>query len=906
MPLLERDSHIETLETMLKRVSAKTGSVALISGECGIGKTSLIRQFAAAHGKAACFLWGGCEALFTPHPLAPLQDIARQIGGDFASAVARASTRQEIFNITLDRLEAQPRATVVIVEDVHWADEATLDLIKFFGRRLHRLGILLMVSYRDDEVDDKHPLRAVIGDLPSAVVTRMELQPLSERAVSLLADAAGRPTAGLHALTGGNPFFVTEILAACESKVPSTVSDAVITRLSRLSEEARRIAHLVAIVPGKTERWLIDGMIAPSSAVIQECLNAGMVAHVDGSLAFRHEIARSAVENSLSVPQRQDLHAGALAKLLQHGDGKVAAARLVHHADQASDSGAVLRFAPAAAERAATLGAHREAADHLRAALRHATLLQASVSEEERALLLERLSHESYLTDEMADALTVREQALAVWRSLGDRRREGDTLRWLSRLSWFNARKAAAEAYAGEAVSVLEALPPGRELAMAYSNFSQLYMLAEHVDTALEWGRKALELAIRLGETEIEVHALTNIGTAKLVAEDPAGRADLERALSTALSGGFKEHTARALTNLGTLSFRHRDFSAATQYLKAGVAYCEEHALDSWVRYMTAYRAYMSTAQGQWDDAAREAETVIRHPRVAPMSKITALAALARIRVRRGEGPADSETLLAEAYRLAVMTNELQRLVLVLAPRAEAAWLQGTAPAGLLNDLTQAYELGNRQADSWIQGELAFWLWRHGRLAEKPAGIAYPFALQIAGDWSAAASAWEAIGCPYEQAMALADSDMEGPLRDALEILERLGAAPMAAIVRRLLRARGVRSIPRGAQERTRQNPYGMTNRQLKVLGLLAEGHRNADIARRLFVAEKTVDHHVSAVLAKLGVRSRGEAVAAANRLGLCETRVAEPFGQKIGRFPDGATARHVQFAPRRNSPTVT
>ena len=151
----------------------------------------------------------------------------------------------------------------------------------------------------------------------------------------------------------------------------------------------------------------------------------------------------------------------------------------------------------------------------------------------------------------------------------------------------------------------------------------------------------------------------------------------------------------------------------------------------------------------------------------------------------------------------------------------------------------------------------------------------------MAGDWQAAARAWEEIGCPYEQAMALADSDAEGPLRTALEIFERLDAVPMAAIVRRKLRASGVRSIPRGAQERTRQNPCGMTNRQLRVLGLLVEGRRNADIARRLFVAEKTVDHHVSAVLAKLGVRSRGEAVAAATKLGLCEAQIEELVAKK-------------------------
>jgi DNA-binding CsgD family transcriptional regulator len=880
MQLLERESCIESLEASLQRlVSGAGGCVALVTGEAGIGKTSLLRQFAAANDKKACVLWGGCEALFTPHPLAPLQDIARQIGGDFPRAISQAANRHEIFKLMLDRCASHPVPTVLVIEDAHWADDATLDLLKFLGRRLHRLGVMLAISYRDDEVNDKHPLRAVIGDLPPASVRRIQLAPLSASAVERLAAAAGRPSVGLHQVTGGNPFFVTEVLAASESEVPPTVRDAVIARLARLSVSARRAAHLVSTVPGKAERWLIEDMITPCGEVLQECLNAGMVVLPDCSLGFRHEIARCAVEDSLSPPERQDLHAGALAALLRRGEGKVAIARLVHHADKAADSAAVLRFAPLAAERAAALGAHREAAGHLRTALRHAALVGPALPEEERALLLDRLSYECYLTDQMAEALEAREASLVAWRSLGDRRREGDTLRWLSRLSWFNARQVASEAYAKEAVRVLESLPVGRELAMAYSNCAQSSMLAEDVELSLEWGRKALELAIRLGETEIEVHALTNIGTAKLVGEDPAGREDLERALGSALDNGFEEHAARALTNLSTMSFRHRDFAAAGEYLKAGIVYCEEHDLDSWIRYLTAYRAHMLMALGRWDDALNDAQTVVRHPRVAPISKIPALVTLGRISARRGD--ADFEAFLEEAYGLAVPTNEPQRLVLVIAARAEAAWLQGAAVPDVLEDLSEAYRLSLQHADSWIQGELAFWLWRHGRLDAAPSRVARPFALQIAGEWQAAADAWEAIGCPYEQAMALADSDEESPLRAALDIFERLGAVSMAAIVRRKLRASGVRRIPRGAHERTRQNPCGMTNRQLRVLGLLTEGCRNADIARRLFVAEKTVDHHVSAVLAKLGVRSRGEAVAAATRLGLCGVQIAEPAGEK-------------------------
>ena len=869
MHLLERGDCLEALDAALDRSTSGSGWVVLVAGEAGIGKTSLLRHFAEAREKRARMLWGGCEALFTPHPLAPLYDVARQVGGDFIAALGAAVSRHEVFNAALDRLARLPGATVLIIEDVHWADEATLDFIKFLGRRLLRLNLMLVISYRDDQVYDKHPLCSVLGDLPPRAMSRVKLSPLSEAAVGTLAEAAGHTSTSLHQVTGGNPFFVTEVLATPGDGVPATVRDAVIARLARLSDVARRVAQIVSLVPGKTERWLVDQTVAPGAPALVECFNAGMVALPDYSLAFRHELARRAVEDSMSPTERQDLNALILAELLRHGEEKIAIARLVHHAERAGDSAAVLRFAPLAAERATQVGAHREAADYLRAALKHGGTLAGT----ERAQLLDRLSFECYLTDQVEDAVSTREESLALWRAADSRLKEGDTLRWMSRVSWYNGQKTQAEHYAVQAIEVLQELPPGRELAMAYSNRSQLCMLEDDAAPALEWGYKALDLANALGETEIQTHALNNIGTTKLGMQNLEGRDDLQQALKIALEGGYEEHVARAYVNLSTTMARHRDFTFTKDFLEAGIAYCDERDLDSWSRYMRAQRADAMLALGLWDGAALDADTLIRSRSSAPVIKIPALVTLGRLRARRGDP--DIQTPLLEAYQLAVPTRELQRLGPALAARAEAAWLDESVSEELLTALTDAYVAGRRQSDPWLRSELAFWLWRHGRLIQVPPDVCPPFSLQMGGDWQAAAEQWRTIGCPYEQAMALADSDEEAPLRSALEIFERLGATPMAGRVRRKLRASGVRGLKRGAQERTRQNPGGMTNQELKVLSLLAEGCRNADIARRLFVSEKTVGHHVSAVLSKLGVRSRGEAVAAASRLGVPLSRQA-------------------------------
>jgi DNA-binding CsgD family transcriptional regulator/tetratricopeptide (TPR) repeat protein len=861
MHLLEREIYLDALNSGFAGLANGGGCIALVSGEAGIGKTALIQEFTAERRRGARVYWGGCEALFTPHPLAPLHDIARQAGGGLPAVIASATNRDIIFHATIDHLMQGLKATIVVFEDVHWADEATLDFIKFLGRRMRHLPVMLIISYRDDEVGMHHPLRSVIGDLPVALLTRLSLPSLSDGAVQTLAQRVGRESADLCRVTGGNPFFVTEALAVAAHEVPATVRDAVLARISRLSESARRVANLAALVPGKLERWLLDVIVAPDACDVEECLAAGMVAR-DNAIAFRHELARHAVEESLAMPVRQHLHARILAALQAHAPADTQTARLVHHADRAGDSSAVLRFAPLAADQALNLCAHRQVAAHLATALAHA----ASLGAEERAPLLDRLSYECYLTGQIHEAISATESSLALWQAAGNPYKEGDCLRWLSRLTWFTTNKAAADRYAAMAVALLEPLAPGRELAWAYSNLSQLHMLADEPEAALIAGDKALALARTLGDAEIESHALNNVGTTKLAAQDSSGRADLERSLALALEGGFQEHAARAYGNLATSAARARDFTRARHYFSEGIAYCEKRDLYAWVRYMTASRAETLLAQGEWDEAAEAAELISQDIKIAAVARIPALVVLARVRLRRGD-PGVSKAL-DEAAELAFASGEVQRIAPVVAARAEAAWTEGTL-ADSLDEIRRGYTMTCKISDSWMQGELAFWLWRAGRLKEATEQIAGPWALQIAGDWQGAAAAWEAIHCPYEQAIALAECKNESAVRTALQIFEGLGAAPMAGITRRKLREQGVRNIPRGSHERTRQNPHQLTRRQLQVLALLAEGCRNAEIAGRLFVTEKTVDHHVSAVLEKLQVRSRGEAAAVANRLGL-------------------------------------
>ena len=853
MELLERKQCLAELTDWLRRAIEGAGCIALLGAEAGIGKTALLQEFAKAQ-IGARVLWGSCDALFAPRPLGPLYDIARQTQGELLAAIYSNQNREVIFAAAMNELERQ---TLVVFEDMHWADEATLDLLKYLGRRIQRARALLVVSYRDDEVGPRHPLRFVIGDLPRAATHRMSLLPLSEAAVAQLAREAGQSSAGLHRITGGNPFFVTEALAAVADTVPVSVRDAVLARAMRLTPDARKIAELASVVPGRTESWLLEQTVPVDEAAIEGCMSIGMVRSDDGALSFRHELARRAFEDSLSQSHRQILHAKVFAALSARP--QTSAARLAHHAAGARNAAAVLQFTPMAAMQAASVGSHREAASLFQVALLYAQ----EIAPDERACLYERLSYECYLTGQHERAIEARRAALEIWRASGARMREGDALQWLSRQSWFFGRRADANRYGAEAVVTLESLPPSPELARAYSNCAQLDMESHELESAISWAQRAIALAEACAATEILCDALGALGITRLIAGDASGWADLERGLRLALDGDLQEQVASAYNDLSAMAVSWRQYDRASRWLSEGLDYCEKRDLDAWRLYMLAYRARKSFEQGDWPAASEDAEAVLRHPLATPITRIPALRTLGHIRIRRGDPQA--EAALEEAWALGGPVQELQRIGTLAAIRAEAAWLAGDRD-GVLKAVAPAYELVCQRRDPRMKGELASWLWRVGALEDQPAEIADPYAQEIAGDWRAAALAWKGLGCPYEYACLLAWHGTESEQREALEILERLGAAPAAQALRKRMRAEGVRAVPRGLRVSTRSNRLGLTRREAEILTLVSQGMRNSAIAKRLFVSTRTVDRHVSAILSKLGVQSRGEAAAMAGK----------------------------------------
>ena len=876
MGLLERAAALEDLKRWLGDARSAHGRLVLVEGEAGVGKTTLLNEFAARH-RIASLLWSGCDSVSTPRPLGPLVDLAPALGRqveDLLRGMAspdREVPREALFAGVLERLSGSGGVWVLVIEDLHWADETTLELLRFLARRMARSRALIVATYRNEETGPTHPLRLMLGDLANvATVRRLPLRPLSLAAVTALAVQSGIEPAHLYAVTAGNPFYVTEVIAAEGDKIPTTVRDAVLARASRLSPPARAVLDAAAVVTAPVEVWLLEDVAGSALGGLDECVAAGMLRSRAGGVEFRHELARLAIEHAVPPGQRADLHRRTLAALLARPLVNRDSTRLAHHAEGAGDAAAVLTHALPAAEWAAALGAHHTAAAQYDRALRFAAGLGAP----ELAELLERHSYECYLTSRLEDAAASRKRAMTCWLALGNRLRQGDALRWLSRLSWFLGDQAETERYGQMAVTLLETLPPGPELAMAYSNLAQLGMLAGDAATTIHWGGLASALAERFDRIDILTHALNNVGTAEMMVDAAPGRAKLVRSLELARAENLEEHVARAYNNLAANLLIMREFDEAERWIAEGVGYCAERDLDPWRLSLKSLLAQIQLARGDWAAAIDTAQDLIGNARTAPVTRVSALCVLGRVRARRGESGV--WPVLDEALTMSRGTDELPRRLTVAVAWAEAAWLGGEPDRGvpLVAQMLGSLASGVDGAGGWAAAEMAQWAQRLG-MPEVPrdppdgprSPAPEPFALQAAGDWTAAAASWEALGCPYESACALSESDLDTDLRAALTELHRLGARTRASAVSRRLREMGARSVARGPQTATKANAARLTKRESEVLALVAEGLRNAEIAGRLFISVKTVDHHVSAILGKLGARTRGEAARALARL---------------------------------------
>lgn len=853
--LLERDRELELLADQLAGGSSSGGKVVLLRGEAGIGKSSLVREFVEQHSDEAHVHFGFCDDLLTPQPLGPFWDVARN-EPSLAEPIQKGD-RPGVWEATLDLLSRSLRPTILVIEDTQWADEATLDAIKYLGRRIARTNGLLLLTYRDGEVDHNHPLRRVIGELPPQNLVRMHLGGLSRQTVASMVEDTGLDLEEVLALTDGNPLFVTEVLASGVGTVPASVQDSVLARAAKLSSGARRVLDLVSVIPGEAGRTLIDDILDPTQEHLNECARQGLLRIADHTVSFHHELTRRVIESSLSAVDGRRLNQQVLAAL----SGREDPSRFVHHAVQADDVESIIEFAPRAARAAMLLESHREALAHFRTLEPYLERFAAA----ERAALLDDWAREEFYLDN-TESLDILDRAINLHRAGGDDIPLARALTFAVRVNEVNGRPDQAEACSLEAVTILESYPPNADLALAVSQQAWLRLMRGDDEAGgIELADRAIAIAEPIGDDLTVTRALMYKGSIGHSSGHRSSFSLVEEAHRRAELGGHRFEEAYALINMAGLSADIRDVERAADLAQRARDTAARYEIRPLEIYAQAMYSEILVWKGDWA-AAEDAATEVLGTH--PHSEIIAWRMLGLIQARRGRS--EARAMLDRMWSLAEASGELQHVDPGAAVLAEHMWLTGEDDLDQVMRLQGVLDRSMRSGFVWPSGALAFWMWKLGLLEAVPDRISDFYRWIIEGEWQAAAEFWEARGVPYERGLALMHGDDDARIQ-AIEIFETLGASVAANRVRRELLDRGVR-VSRGRARSTRDHAAGLTSRQAEVLELLAEGLNNTEIADRLFVSYRTVESHVAAVLMKLDVSSRGAAVESARAQGILAT----------------------------------
>jgi DNA-binding CsgD family transcriptional regulator len=859
MELTERGDFLEQLHSQFENIKYEEGHTIFVSGEAGIGKTSLVKTF-CKELKDKCTIYQGiCDALFTPRPLSPVYDILLQMRNGVPGNTSDITDRTAFFTSVFHELKMQKEASVVIFEDIHWADEATLDFIKFLTRRITQLHCLFILTYRDNEIHAHHPLRNVLGQLNPESFTRLQLPPLSKEAVEKMAAEKGYNGEDVYKISGGNPFYVNEILASYSPGIPDNIRDSIVSVYNLLDEKTKSVWNILSVFPAGLEAHHLEKLVPSYGPAIQNCIKFKILIHDNERLFFKHELYRRTIETSLSPLIRVELNKHILVTFREifEREGKIE--QLIHHAKNANDYDAVIYYAPDAGRKAASIGAHIEASRLFLTAIEY----YQGHDEDLLIQFYESYAYECYLTNQLKEAIIYIGKSLNLWKKKNNTEKMGDNMRFLSRLWWWDGNRKKAENFGEEAIEVLEKQPTSRAKAMAYSNMSHLKMLSDQPAECIFWGEKAIKMAKEAGDQEILSHALNNVGDiqVRIPSSQQKGIQLLQQSLEIALKNSYHEHVARAYTNLAHNGMLIKDYELAKDAWETGIQYCEERDLDSWTVYMLSGKAKLNLETGKWDEAFIIATNLIKNETLPTVVKIGALTVLATIRMRRGD--TDVLPLLNEAKEKAFETMELQRIIPVLVALLEFEWITGESAIDketIDSTISMVEKMGNIYENS----EFAFWMLK----ARKQSIPLTEFYEGYDMNNQAAATIWEKAGCRYQQAFALFAGN-DNAKREAIAMIHELGAHAVFEKMKFEMRSSGIKSIPRGVRKTTQSNPALLTDRELDVLKLLQEGLQNKEIAARLFISAKTVDHHISSILYKLEVKSRTKAVHEATRLGI-------------------------------------
>lgn len=851
MPILERDHLFAEFNAHLDTARNGSGSLVLLSGEAGSGKSTVVDAFAAGTPSDVLVLAGHCDPLTTPRPLGPLIEIAGQ--QDSAISIDGYGSTYDLFAAVVDRLSHTVRPIVMVIEDVHWADDATLDMLIYLGRRIDATSALVIATYRGDEIDPTHPLRRVLGDLlPKPAVHNLEVNMLSKQAVRELARGATIDVDAVHEITDGNAFYVTEVLAT-DSLLPMTVEAAVLARVSSLDRQTRLAVEAVSIAPRSMSPSEIQHLVPVAGTAAERAFHAGVLTADGSNFRFRHELARVAVENSVPEPRRIGYHREMVKLSSRSGD----LAKTAHHAIETREPDLIVTHVPPAAREAVRRGSHREVVRLFASLYPFIDLMN---SDEQIAYLDEyRVSLDR--TDDQILHMQVADRLLTLCLGTGDETRIGMAYRAKGHAAFTAGNATMADQACLRSLEILEPLGDGVELVRTLRVLAHNEMLNRRYLSGREFGQRAAAMATRLNQDTLLAECEQTLGTLELVVGDAdEGVRLILKSIEPDESGSPRHpNVPLAYLMLGTGSGEIKRYEQALAWLDQGITLSAQTDDDYGVVYDTSWKARIHLEQGSWVDAEGLAGWVAAESvGGAVRSQATGMSVIGRLRVRRGDPNAiDALNSALDVGR----RGALQHIWPAMCAMAEWHILRGdqaSARAVLEEPLNAVLATDT----PWGRGEIAYWMWMADGLDEVPDNLAEPYALMINREWERAADAWESIGAPYERALALALGDPQARFA-ALTIFEDLGALPAAQWLRASLKEQGFR-VSRGRSHSTRSNPLGLTARQEQVHKLIIAGLTNAEIAERLYISTRTVENHVSAVLSKLNVENRAEAIALA------------------------------------------
>ncbi len=831
--MLERDADLTLLVRAAESLRAREGAVVVVSGEAGIGKSTLLAAFLAQLPDGLRVLRGWCDNLVTAHPLGPIREALRgRPGSASTSAVLDAALNAGDVPAVLAELTAgfsHGRPAVLVIEDLHWADDATLDVLAYLARRLDQLRLLLVCSLRPE--DSASPaLRRFLGELPPRGTVRIELAPLSRTAVADLNQGSTWNTDELLQVTGGNPFFVTEVLATASDDVPATVSDAVLARLERTSEPCRKALERLSVWSGELPHELAEAVLGDAWDGLAEAETRGLVTVTQDGVRFRHELARRATELSLPTLRRRAIDRHLVTVLASSDD----VPRLLHHAIRCADGAVIVAHAPEAGEYSARVGANRQAIAYFGAALEHENLMPPR----QLAAVCDSYAWALHIGHRFDLAVANGRRAVRLWAELDDTAAEGAALRRLARELVLAGRPDEALYCAERALELADPDDP-EALAAALGALGSHHALGGD-----DRGTALLEAALELvgqGALPGTESLCWNYLSMARVAATPEERLELSwRSLGSALADEAHEATARAYTNLVELLYRYAVGDELDRVIASGLEFVRAHAYWSHAYNLEVHQALLAQRRGDWPLASQLLEGAVARDPEPGLLLTYSLSNHARLLARRGDPAAEAQ--LRRCWTLALRLRLLTGLSFAGAALAEWAWLN-ERPDVAAEVLDGWLPHAHRPAAEPIDAEIRRYVARAGAGESAPQPDADP---------------WTSLD-PYELALAGLESGDPDALLAGLRTLDRLEATATATLIRRLLAGQGVRAVPRGPSRSTRANPVGLTDRQLDVVRLAAEGLTNVEIAQRLFLSVRTVDHHISAAMAKLGVTGRRE-----------------------------------------------